>query len=254
MPTMIANPWFRLPEERPFILPEDKDVVEKFNEGKGEDHAHFVDLRFIPEPFIGHKNARLVFLGNNPGINSKNPARAAHRLIPAFQAQMRKNLLHQLPGDSLFIYLDPGFNPVPNKYWELVKLRHILREFRNIALAKSLLGRNMLAIERCPYVSKRFGNLRVPSQKYSHQLVRNAMDQNAVIIVYRGQKKWKEAVEKLSGYPRSVFVEPNQSGWISSKTCGGGWPLIQEAISEIKRHVRELPQGEPATSGHKMAS
>src|SRR5436853_436193 len=92
---MNENPWSRLPDKPPFVLPEDRDKVLAFNfkECLRGNQSHVLNLDLIPEPFVGRPDAPLVLLGNNPGVS--NQETACYRRESAYANEMRNNLLHR---------------------------------------------------------------------------------------------------------------------------------------------------------------
>src|SRR5258708_38900928 len=96
----------------------------------------------------------------------------------------------------------------PGADWWERKLRHILSEFGNRDIAKSIVAQNILAVEFFPYVScsNRYGHdrLHLRSQEYSFDLVRIAVKQEAVIVLRHGERRWLKAVPALGGYHRLV--------------------------------------------------
>jgi hypothetical protein len=232
---MAQNPWDRLPKAPPFVLPEDKDKVDAFNLVKGNHHKHFLHLTFVPEPFVGNPDARLLLLGNNPGV-ADPPEGSAFRLKRAFASRMRNNMLHRLSDKFPFLYFDPEIVP-PEKDWWDRKLKKVFEQFENSNVAKSALAQHILAVEFFPYASKSFGQgkLRLDSQKYSFGLVRNAVKRDVVIVLTRGEKRWKKAVPELRGYRLLVCLKEVQQAPISPGNCRDkGWSHIQEVIRAIK--------------------
>jgi len=224
------NPWHRLPKQPPYVLDEDKKDIHTFNLK--------LDLDLIPEPFVGHPDAPVIILGNNPGVNSVESA--ALRREPAFANRMRENLLHQFSADFPFLYFDPKITSTGKDWWER-KLKSLFREFGNGDIARPILARSILAVEFFPYVSHRFPRRRpsLPSQQYSFSLVRNAMGRGAVIILTRGQRWWEEAVEKLRDYPRCFRLKEVQRAPISP----GNLPhpeQYQEIVQAIKQNLPDL--------------
>jgi len=63
----MPNPWLRLPERAPHILPEDEAAVTTFNSRLRADDDRRFDLELMPEPFIGCRRAPVVILMHNPG-------------------------------------------------------------------------------------------------------------------------------------------------------------------------------------------
>jgi hypothetical protein len=232
--TVTDNPWHDLPEHLPFVHPEDKEDVDAYNKKKGRRHDHFLHLEFIPEPFVGNPHAQLVLLGNNPGV-ARDKRKAAHRLKPAFATRMRDNLVHRLPDRFPFLFFDPGIIPSEQRWWDY-KLTHVIDEFEDTERAKEILGRNILAVEFFPYISHRFGHgkLSLSTQQYSFGLVRHAVERDAVIVLTRGETRWKKAVPELNGYPHLVHLKQVQRAPISRRNCcGNGWELIQEYVRNI---------------------
>jgi hypothetical protein len=233
------NPWRKLPDKPPFVLPEDEDKVLAFNAKARQrgNQNRLLDLELIPEPFVGRLGARLILLGNNPGV--KNSETAALRKEPAFQRRMRDNLLHQGSTEFPFLYLGlyPDI-PSPSKEWWERRLKLILGEFRNGDVARSLLARNLLAVEFFPYVSHRYGHgkLSLPSQGYSFGLVRDAVKRKkAVIVLTRGERRWLRAVPALAGYHRLVRLKEVQRAVISPRNCrDDGWSHIREVVRKIE--------------------
>ena len=235
---MIENPWNRLPDKPPFVLPEDKGKVEAFNQKQqkaGQNHSLNLDL--IPEAFLGRRDATLVLLGNIAGVSETGDPPSPYKQEPAFQSRLRINL-HHVPSPCPFVYLDPDIVPPGEDWWQR-KLKHILNELGNGAAAKSILARNVFAVEFFPYVSwsNRYthDSLRLPSQDYSFDLVRDAVKkQEAVIVLRHGERRWLKAVPELSRYPRLVRLKNYQRGTISPNNCrDNGWSHIREIVRKM---------------------
>jgi hypothetical protein len=239
---MRDNPWNRLPDTAPFVLPEDKERVESFN--RRQEHRaggkHSLYLGLIPEAFIGSREAPLVLLGNVSGLSETGDGPAAYRLKPAFMERMRSNLLNDgAHRDSQypFVYFDPAINPVGaggSDWWDR-RLKHIIALFGTPDVAKPFLAKKILAVEFSPYVSSSnrfaFDGLKLPSQQYSFDLVRDAVKRRAVIVVRFGERRWLAAVPELEGYDRFVRRNNYLKGVISRNSCiGNGWSLIQAAV------------------------
>jgi len=237
---MNENPWHHLPDEPPYVLPEDKDEVLTFNKAHQDDYRR-LDLELIPEPFVGNPHARLVLLGNNPGFKTLD--KVAHKRKPAFRERMRNNLLHRLSDAFPFLCLDPDLDisPPGNLWWES-KLKSVLAELGNGDNAKSILARDVLAVEYFPYASHRFRHGKLArslySQQYSIGLVRNAMKDGAVIVLTRGKSRWLKAIPELEKYHRLVRLKNVMRAPISSRNCcDDGWSHIQDVVRTIKARL-----------------
>jgi hypothetical protein len=229
---MMENPWHRLPDKAPYVLPEDEGDILAFHK---KAHQHYKpDLDLIPEAFVGRPDAPVVILGNNPGV--KGLETKAYRQKPAFANRMRDNLLHRLPDDFPFLELDPNLDiPLASRSWWERKLKHLVKDFGGKQLARSI-----LAVEFFPYVSHKYGwgKIVLPSQQYSFSLVRSAVARRAVIVVTRGQPRWLRAVKELDGYSRLILLKEVQRAPISPRNCP------DEQYQEIVRAIKAtLPPG-----------
>lgn len=116
----MDNPWTDLPSRAPYILPSDREPIERFNAMAGEGVRIRPEL--LPEPFLGAPTASVVLLSLNPGFS--NDDALAHAREEFVQA-CRRNLAHHA-SDYPFLYLDPRFSDTPGGYWWTIRLRHYL--------------------------------------------------------------------------------------------------------------------------------
>lgn len=123
---------------------------------------------------------------------------------------MRKNLRHTL-AKRPFVYLHPDITKFGLKWWRN-KLRRLTDECGEAAVARSVLN-----VAYFPYASELFkhGKLALDSQQYSFQMVRAAMERNAVIVLLRKCKWWFEAINGLEEYAKLYRVKNTQSPTIS---------------------------------------
>jgi hypothetical protein len=63
----IANPWLRTPLAKPYVLPEDKAIVDRWNRSLSPADPRRFELCVLPEPFLGLYDARVLLLMANPG-------------------------------------------------------------------------------------------------------------------------------------------------------------------------------------------
>jgi hypothetical protein len=219
---MNDNPWHRLPDRDPFVLPDDEAAVRQFNEHASEDHKLRID-DILPEPFVGDPNAPVILLGNNPGFT---PERVTYKREPSFVARLRDNLLHKA-SDYPFVFFAPDVHERLKSWWNR-KLKQLLRRFEDAVLARSI-----LAVEHFPYPSRKYGGwgLRLRSQEYSFHLVRKAMERKAVIVLTRGKSRWCNEIPTLCGYEGLCELRNPQAGSISPRNCER-FPEIVRAIEE----------------------
>jgi hypothetical protein len=227
---MSDNPWVHLPDGPPFVLPDDAEIVRKFNDSAPEDHVLLIN-ELLPEPFVGDPAAPVLLLSNNPGIGKQ----AALRQTPEFMKRMRDGIsLRSQPYP--FIYLDPEFKGVFR--WWRQKLKCLLKEFGDLVIARSVCN-----VVFFPYASKKFGHRRceLPSQSYGFRLIQKAIARGAVIVLMRKGKLgiWKEKVRGLSGYSNLVILRNPQMPAISPKNCDkGDYEKIVTAIEQAQKNGR----------------
>ncbi|MCG3181442.1 MAG: hypothetical protein BIFFINMI_03838 [Phycisphaerae bacterium] len=221
MVLQAENPWRRLPRKAPYLLPEDKALILKFNESAREGVEFHYDL--LPEPFLGRPDAPVVLLNKNPGYS---PNDLATHTDPAFATKARGNLLHKGAAFPFYL-LDPAEVRALGYKWWTGKLKSLVKTLGPRSVAQSV-----LCVEYFPYHSRRFGNRgpAVPSQKYSFDLVRSATSRNALIVVMRGKKLWFEAVPELRDYRRLYHVRNPQNPSISLANCPDGYEAVVMAI------------------------
>lgn len=205
MKTLFANPWAALPKRSPYVLPNDAPYVHAFNQTASEDQR--IELDALPEPFFGSFEAPVVILLQNPGLS---PRDLRHHKRPDFSAALRSNLIARQRLDH-FHLLDATHGP-GHDWWHRC-CRELILEVGLDQLASKL-----LTLDFSPYHSKRFGHahLRLPSQAFTFDLLRRAIQRRAWVVRARGYKAWVGAVPELASYtrvlktnsPRSVALSP----------------------------------------------
>ena len=219
---MSENPWLGLPTKPPFVLPDDEAAVNKFNAKPRRKPKHVLLFDILPEAFVGARDAPVVLLSNNPGYGEK----ASAKWDVDFQARMRANLLHEKLKYP-FVHLDTEF-PVMNEWW-VRKLKYLRRIFTPVVIARSLLN-----VPYFPYPSNRFAHrrLEVPSQEYTFDLVREAMNRGAVIVYMRRDDIWKAKIRELEGYGFAFNVNNTQTPTLNPGNLPtGAFEVIVRAIT-----------------------
>lgn len=219
------SPWRRLPQKAPFLLPQDEDIVLKFNESANEDLKLHHEL--LPEPFLGHPEAPVVLLNKNPGYSSPNDLKK--HTDPAVATGAWNNLLHK-PTSFPFYLLDPDQSRALGYKWWNNKLKSLIEN-----CGRRLVARSVLCVEYFPYHSRRFDHSRLdlPSQQYSFDLVRSALSRHAVIVVMRGKRQWFKVIPELQSYSRIYYLRNPQNPTISPKNCPEGYESVVRAIDKM---------------------
>jgi hypothetical protein len=217
---MNPNPWHRLPPKPPYVLPEDREKIEKFNNRPNQKHP--LNLNVIPAPFMGRKDAPVVLLGNIGGVGPHEEEEYKKR--PAYADRMRNNLLHT-PSPYPFFPLDPGHDTIPShREWWTPRLECLLQSIRDagVSNAEQVLAQSILTVELFPYRSSTneyHGHDAadvVLSKAYSVGLVRDAMKRNAAIVIRYGANRWFRELSDLENYDHLYLLRGVQQTHISA--------------------------------------
>lgn len=192
------NPWVALPQNPPYILPADTDVLlQQTSKKQG--------LRFdvLPDPYIGNlREAKVIFLALNPGFRQ---ADIDENMINAtFIANSRANMLHKSEPPFYYFNEELAFTG-GNEWWS-----RILKPLISAGLTKQTLSSAIMCIQYLSYHSVTYSHLNklLPSQQYSFELVREAVELNKTIVIMRSEALWLKAVPELQGYPYIRIKNP----------------------------------------------
>lgn len=149
---------------------------------------------------------------------------------------MLDNLQHRNT-EYPFFFFDPRFIKTPGGIWWKDKTKVLRNE-----VPLKVLSKNIAVVEWFPYKSDKFKypgkRKRVASQEYSFNLVSEAMDRGALIIISRSVKLWEESVPELQNYNRkltlssaqNVVITPNNLLLNREKTTAA-WEMLLEAVN-----------------------
>jgi hypothetical protein len=218
---MNANPWNRLPGQPPYVLSEDHEKVERFNNKPNQ--AHAINLKVIPIPFVGRPDAPVVLLGNIAGVDPNEEKKYKHR--PTYVDRLRANLVHAV-FPYPFFPLDPGPDTIrSSREWWTSRLEHLLAALRDVGIVdpECHLSHCILAVERFPYRScsneyHRHDSIGVVlSKAYNVGLVHDAMKRAALIVIRYGKTQWFKDVSGLERYTNLLLLKGTQQTHISPK-------------------------------------
>ena len=218
---MIQNPWPLLPQfGNNYILQIDQIKVSNYNYKSVDNYRFHPEL--IPEPFIGNVFATVVALNANPGydefdINIHND--------PKIKKIMLDNLSHNYSG---FYYLSKEFDNSGGANWWRKKLRRLIKDTSIDSVSK-----NLMVIESMPYHSKKFKFINLLSQQYSCQLVKMALDREAIVIIMRSKNVWFDLIHGLNTYKNLIIMNNPQQTYFSP----GNMPRYNEVVEIISRTI-----------------
>jgi hypothetical protein len=258
----MANPWLELKliggkyiaaEDHPDILDLEKDLSGKFK----------LNLNLLPEPFVGDKEAPIYLLNLNPGYDKENDEEVKDE---KFKKLILANNNEKVDKSYPFYWLNPKIADTAGaKYWKFgikkktkkknkkgktiyttisPRLGKLLEEVakrqkkHNID-SDMLVSQKIFCIEYFPYHSKNYNiNKTVPSQNYSRDLIKKAMeDENRIFIIMRKAKEifglFQEKLNDLQKKGRVFVCNSPSNPSISEKN------IICEKNSEANNYCKK---------------
>ena len=209
----MDNPWKELPEQSPYILPQESSVISEFRARCKKNYQ--IQSQILPEPYIGNVDAPIYLLSLNPGYSDKDLHWHSKK---NFKSAIKSNLLHE-PIDYPFYFLNPEFRESPGAAWWQGKLKRLIFD-----TTLEIVANNIFCVEYFSYHSENYKEIPksisselLKSQRYSIYLVRQAIKRNANVIIMRSSKKWFSSVPDLKDNknvyelrnPQNVCVTPN---------------------------------------------
>lgn len=242
----MNNPWTVLANQLRdgtistscIALDVDKPAIEKFNKKidskENEDkEKQIVHLEQLPEPFIGNPEAKVVVLNLNPRYDEEetknyqdtNEEQADnYKKIKLLRELTISNWEHGLnDADYPFYPLNPKFDASIGiaKYWSGA-FKSLLQEVGKAGYsaeeARKKVAQNIFVVECFPYHSQNGGGHPVvPSQKYSVQLVQEAIERGSMVVVIRHKHHWEHAIIDLVEHKNRYNYKNAQSASLSCK-------------------------------------
>lgn len=229
---LVTNPWLALPEQPPFVLPDDAPQLDVYHEEKNRSNIAY-HLNLPPLPFQGRPDAPIVLLGLNPGYVEANKNR---HITPYFRDTIFRNYRHDPTLEYPLFFLDPQIEAGTEKggqAWWHQRLKPLRQHYND----DKLLAKAFLSVQYVPYRSISYKHSRnvLESQKYGFELVRQAIERNALVIGLRSERLWKQAVPELDNYRRFYQLSNPRNPILSQqqfKNKPTGW---QEMLAELDK-------------------
>ena len=203
----LSNPWVSL-QGPTYIAGVDREAMQspKIAKLKGKKALR---LDIPPEPWCGPvHHAAVLVLSANPRWNDEDDKHYS----PAHEAAMLDNLSGQ---EDLIWLRDEFLGSSGSEWYRKQLLGDILQHVPVAAVASKL-----ALVDYFPYRSEQWKeSVRTPSQDYTFQVVGEALQRGALIIITRSQKLWMQAVPTLAEkLGTQVFINSSpQQVRISSK-------------------------------------
>ncbi|HYN10603.1 MAG TPA: hypothetical protein VES67_24680 [Vicinamibacterales bacterium] len=221
MKLTIPNPWVDLPETAPFVAPVDAETLGRLGRRLKGPYELKLDLR--PQPWTGSVHAaEVLVLALNPGFAEQD-----YRDIvdPDYVEQWRLALTFETR--TPFYLLDPAFQSGGGNLWWRRRLRDLID-----VVGLEVVARKIMCVEHFPYKSRRYASLgsELPSQRYSFEIVREAIRQTKPIVIMRSERVWLGSVPELREYSY-IRLSNHQNPYFSrSQMTGEQFARLCEAL------------------------
>lgn len=222
--TQVTNPWINLPKNGPFVLPEDRSIIEDFNHRAKPEHQ--IRLEVLPVPFLGSlESANVVLLNLNPGIVEQDFE--IFRNDKGYVEQNRRTLTFR--SDPSFFYLGERFSYTEGYKWWSKRLRKLIEVCGHETVAAKT-----MCIQYFPYHSKEYKatTALAPSQHYGFSLVRRAIERGKTIVVMRSFHLWLSQVPELGSSPCIRLNNPRSPYLTPNNMTTGDFQRLVKAMSE----------------------
>lgn len=192
---MIANPWTAIGSSPAFVLDEDQAYIDAFNSRCTPNSKAWINSTYTPEPRLGPVSAPVIILQANPSYQEAISDGSKDR-------QVVDRELESLRKDD-----SPHLGVAFESNWWRKTLGQLIRE-----VGAEKLARRICSVEFFPYRSLKFshGHIRLPSQRYTFDLVERFLREKRLIVLTRAAAVWLGAVPGLAAaMGNTVFQSAN---------------------------------------------
>jgi hypothetical protein len=223
--TNISNPWKALEISKSMVHDLDREAFDLHNSRVTRDYR-FLD-QLAPEPWIGNKSANLLVLLANPGATRGDVAGKRQKGADRINELSIQNLRGEIKEFPHFFF-NPELEGTDGHTWYAKRFRHLIEATSVETVSKKTLSCELVAYHSFSWKKPR---KMFPTQEYTNQLVAQAMDRGAVILIGRGKSDWFKNVPGLERYKKYYQPSSSQCSYISPKNYGKNYDRILEAIS-----------------------
>ena len=206
----MENPWTALPKRLPYVLPMDRAAVEahehRLSNLSSERQERFrLHTDLLPTPFIGDPSAPIVLLSRNPSFHPNDEKNYEES---EFRSTAMQNLKHKVP----FFTIDSRFRHTASYRWWRSKLKMIEDT------DEETVARGVFCVQAFPYHSRNGFPSKIPvlpSQEYTNELLKKALDRGAFVVVMYDRTHWETAVPQLKNHQRTYGLKSPHKGTVS---------------------------------------
>ncbi len=233
----MNNPWIKFSQNLDtsnLVLEEEQQVIAAFNQKVDDKYKIHTDI--MPAPFMGDvHNAPVMILVLNPGFDKEEEKRGFYTKYFDF---WRDEIQHKWNKKLPLYCLDEEYCTYSN-YWATV-LSPISSELGENG--KEIIAKNVCKVQLFPYQTTKFKAIHktilkkhgfgsyLPSQQYNFQLVKKAIQRNALIVLPRAVTKWEEAIPELKEYKNKCTTNSYLNITLSQKNLGSDFNRIIDKL------------------------
>jgi len=221
---MSTNPWLTIDRSAaPFVVGSDIERLQVYSASRrGKSANHQLNLTVVPEPWCGPLlAAAVVVLSGNPHWDERDES-----LPEVAYERMWENL----SGERSMFWLDPDLLGTTGSEWYRTRLlKNVLEHCEPQAVAA-----RVALVDFIGYRSRQWDHsLRLPSQEFTVQAVREVMRRGGVIVLSRGRAPWFSLIPELVNY-RHLFINssPQQVRLSPNNTSPEGFDAIVTAMQQ----------------------
>ncbi|MCM4161288.1 hypothetical protein FHG64_06440 [Antarcticibacterium flavum] len=221
------NPWLTLAansHRKNFVLESELSIIEKFNSKVTDEYK--IHDNIFPAPFMGDvHNAPVIILMLNPGYDKHEDAEGTN-YYKTYENWWMLQIQHQLPYPKLPLFCLEEEYIQKSDYW-FKKLKPLID-----ATSDEIVAHKIAKVQFFPYHSTKYKPLYkrllkeegfssyLPSQNYNFELVRKAIQRDAILIIPRSKSYWEEAIPELKAYSNKYITKSYRNPILSKNNLG----------------------------------
>jgi hypothetical protein len=182
-----------------------------------------LQFKYLPQPYMGDPEQAEIFLLNGNPNAPDGSGGSSHELFNEYNGEyIRKNLKGEKIDYPLYALKFKGYS-IYN--WWYPRLEELI-QIRGI----ETVSKKLFDAEFFPYFSDKKEDIyeSIPilkpkkncetqyleSQKYTFDLIKEAIDKEKMIVIMRFEDEWREAVKKLKDYSKKIFKDKEGKEYI----------------------------------------
>jgi len=233
----MKNPWEKLMNQKQndfYVLEEDAENINTFNEYIKDfknTESYRIHPEIMPAPFMGDiLNSKIVILTLNPGYDPKEEKEGFYT---EYNHYWEKQIIHKFPVPEYPLFCFDEKYVKKSDYWKkklypLIQVSSVEKVSKHISI-----------IQFFPYhslkyrdIPKRISKDYLVSQQYNFELVKKAIERDAIIIILRSKRLWLDAIPELVTLKKQGKLY-NTNSYLNPILSENNLPKIFGEIKEV---------------------